>query len=149
MTNFWRRWLAVWCIAAGLFGAVLTGAAFPATDGPARALLAFQNPAADATMTAALRFSVALMGAVTLGWAVTIWAAIVAADRLGAQGRPVWGWLVMSVVGWFVIDSGLSIATGFALNTVSNAVLLVGFLWPVWRMGVLRDDAGLAAQRPG
>ena len=145
MTNFWRQWLALWCIAAGLFGAVLTGGAFPATDGPVRALLAFQNPAADATMTAALRFSVALMGAVTLGWAVTMWAAIVAADRLGARGRPVWGWLVMSVTGWFVVDSGLSIATGFALNTVSNAMLLVGFLWPVWRMGVLRDDPRLAA----
>ena len=138
MSSFWRKWLAVWCVAVAAFAVVLIGGAFGATDGPVRALLALQNPAADLTMTATLRFSLALMGAVSLGWAVTMWAAIDAADRLGANARPVWRLLLISVVGWFVIDSSLSVATGFALNAVSNAVLLAGFLWPLWRMGVLR-----------
>ena len=143
MTRFWRIWLDVWCLAVGAFGIVLIGGAFAATDGPARAVLAIINPAADLDFSPTLRFALALMGAVTLGWSITLGAAIRAADALGTAGAPVWRMVTWSVVGWYVIDSSLSVATGFALNAVSNSVLLAGYLLPVLRSGVLTSDRAI------
>ncbi len=145
MTGYWRNWFKIWCLAVGVFGLVLAGGAFSATDGMVRYLIAVLNPAADPAMTDTLRFAVALMGAVTLGWALTLHAAICAAAWLGADGAPVWRLLVLSLIGWYVIDSSLSLATGFGLNAVPNTVLLVTFLWPVWRSGLLGRTSGVVA----
>ena len=146
MTTFWRNWLTIWCGAVAVFGVMLTGGALAATDGPVRALTAMLNPAADATMTDLVRFSLALMGAVTIGWALTLYAAIRAADRLGAAAAPVWRLLVTAMLVWFVVDSSLSVATGFGLNALSNAVFLAAFLWPVWGSGVLGGGTSVAAK---
>ena len=77
------------------------------------------------------------MGAVSMGWALTFYAAFSAAAALGAQGQPAWRAVTVAVVAWYVIDSALSVATGFALNAVPNTLLLAGYLLPVWRSGVL------------
>lgn len=144
MTGFWRNWLTIWCGAVAIFGLVLTGGAFPTADAPIRWMIATINPAADATMTDTLRFSLALMGAVTIGWSLTLHAAIRAADRLGAAGGPVWRLLVLSMCAWYVIDSSLSVATGFGLNAVSNTVFMAAFLWPLWRSGVFGGTVQMA-----
>ena len=47
--------------------------------------------------------------------------------------------MTSSVLTWYVIDSLLSIATGFGLNALPNTVLMAGFLFPVIRSGVLRS----------
>ncbi len=145
MTMFWRNWLTIWCLAVAGFGLLLTGAAFPASDGPIRLVMAAMNPAADLTMTETLRFALALMGAVSIGWAGTLYATIRVVDRLGDAGASMWRMVVLSVVGWYVIDSSLSVATGFGLNAVSNTLFLAAFLWPVWRSGVLAGGAATAA----
>lgn len=138
MTKFWRTWLDMWCGAVGVFGLVVIGGAFAATDAPIAALLAaFGGPEVAGPMTRTLRFALGLMGAVSLGWAFTFHAFFDAAHRLGTAGAPAWCRVCWAVGIWFVVDSGLSIATGFALNAVSNAVLLVGFLVPVLASGVL------------
>lgn len=79
------------------------------------------------------------MGAVTLGWGRTLMTTIQAAHQLGAAGRSTSVGLIVSVLAWFVIDSSLSVATGFGLNAVSNSILLAGFLLPIVRSGVLRS----------
>ena len=137
MTNFWRRWLTIWCAAVGAFGMVIMAGAFAATDAPIRVLLDTMNGSAPLEMTASLRFALALMGAVTLGWAATLYAAIRAADLLGDRGQPIWRMLTAGVVGWYVVDSVLSVATGFGLNALSNTIFLIAFLWPVMASGVL------------
>lgn len=140
MTKFWRTWLDIWCGAVGVFGLVLIGGAFAATDAPIAAqLAAFGGPEVADPMTRTLRFALALMGAVTLGWALTFHAGFDAAHRLGAAGAPVWRRLCWASAIWFVVDSSLSVATGFALNAVSNAVLLAAFMVPVLASGVLRE----------
>ncbi len=136
MTSFWRNWLTIWCGVVVLFGAVLTLAASPRTDAPVRALLAAMGPQRDVAITDPLRFATALMGAVTLGWGLTLYAAIRTAVRLGDNGRGLWVGIVASLLVWFAVDSGLSVATGFALNALSNGVLLAAFLLAVWRSGV-------------
>jgi len=138
MSRFWLNWMTTWCRAVALFGAVLTLAAFEATDGPVVYLLDIMNGASPLEVTRPLRFAVALMGAVTLGWGLTLLAAVRAADELVERGAAVWRAIAAGVLFWYVVDSALSVATGFALNAVSNTAFLVAFLIPLSRSGVLR-----------
>lgn len=137
MSAFWRGWLNVWCLLVFVFGLVLAGGGLAATSGPSEMLFGVLGGQLELTWTPHLRFSVALMGAVTMGWAVTFFAAFSAAHRLGDQAAIIWRWITGSLLVWFVVDSALSVATGFALNAVSNAGLLVGYLIPVLASGAL------------
>ncbi len=145
MSGFWKGWLNVWCLAVAAFGLVLAGGGIEATSFPADLLLTAFGSHGAPDWAPHLRFSVALMGAVTLGWAITFAALFMAAHRLGAEAGPVWRLATLGVLVWFGVDSALSVATGFALNAVSNTVLLITYLIPVIASGVLaktsRDGA--------
>lgn len=137
LSRFWQNWLYAWCAGVALFGLVLAGVAFEGTSGPTKTIFKLLN--GDLVeLNPHLRFSTALLGAVSIGWSLTLVAAIAAAIRLGRSGRSIWMILTASVLAWYVIDSSLSIATGFGLNAVPNTVLLAGFLLPVLRSGVLK-----------
>ena len=139
MSRFWRNWMTVWCLAVGVFGIVLAGAGFEATDGLARLLMRLFYGGIDADFNGPLRFSLAVLGCVTLGWSLTLYVAIGAAHQLGDQGHRVWLGLTASMAVWFVPDSLLSILTGFELNAASNIVFIMAFLLPIIRSGVLRN----------
>ena len=138
MTTFHRNWLTIWCLGVGLFGLLLYGAGHAATTGPAAALFAlFGNPL-PVEPDRYLRFTISLMGAVTFGWAATLYAAFRAAWWLdGAAAAPIWRLITAGVLVWWAIDSAASIATGFGINAVSNTIVLVLFLVPVLASGVL------------
>ncbi|MFT4934449.1 MAG: hypothetical protein ACI9LT_001129 [Pseudoalteromonas distincta] len=138
MSGFWRQWMAVWRLAVAGFGLVLAAGAFEATSGPVRMIFALVGEALPAEMGEPLQFSIALMGAVTLGWWLTLEAAFKAIDLLGDRAAPVWRGVTVSVVGWYVIDGALSAVTGYALNILPNTLLLVGYLIPVLAAGVMR-----------
>lgn len=123
MSGFWRGWFQVWCVSIALFGVVLCGGAFEATSGPIRLLLTAFNSAVDPRFDATLRFSLALMGAVSIGWAVTLAFVIRAAIAMEDQARPLWNAITAGMISWFVIDCTLSITTGFWLNVLPNLVL--------------------------
>lgn len=139
MSGFWRGWFAVWCLSIGIFGAVLSGGAFEATSGPVRLLLAGLKGPGEAVFDPVLRFSLAVMGAVSIGWAVTLFATIQAAIALGDQGRPLWRAISMGMATWFVIDSALSVATGFSLNVAPNLVLVAMYVIGLRGSGALRS----------
>ena len=138
MSSFWRNWLTVWCWAVGVFGVVLVAGGIEATSGPARLIFAALNGPEPLDLNAQMRFSLAVMGAVTIGWSVTLAGLIQAATLLGERARPIWRMLVAGVVIWFAIDTPMSVATGYAMNAVPNLFLLVTFLLPIIRSGVLR-----------
>ena len=123
MSGFWRGWFQVWCVSIVLFGAVLCGGAFEATSGPIRLLLTTFNSAVDPRFDATLRFSLALMGAVSIGWAVTLAFIIRAAIAMEDRARPLWNAITAGMVSWFVIDCTLSITTGFWPNVLPNLAL--------------------------
>ena len=85
-----------------------------------------------------LRFSLAVMGAVSIGWAVTLFFFLRAAIDLGGQGRPLWNAITAGMVSWFVIDSALSVATGFGLNVVPNIALALMYIVGLIASGALK-----------
>ena len=148
MSAFWRTWLNSWAWVVIVFGLVLAGGGLDATDTAAEAAFAIVGGGAPLEWTPHLRFSVALMGAVTMGWGVTYLALFMAAHRLGADAAPVWRLAMIGMVAWFVIDSALSVATGFWMNAVSNTGLAIGYLVPVLASGAMNGSAPAAGSRP-
>ncbi len=148
MSAFWRTWLNAWAWVVIVFGLVLAGGGLDATDTVAEAAFAIVGGGAPLEWTPHLRFSVALMGAVTMGWGVTYLALFMAAHRLGADAAPVWRLATIGMVAWFVIDSALSVATGFWMNAVSNTGLAIGYLVPLLASGAMNGSAPAAGSRP-
>lgn len=138
MNGAWKSWMVAWCGGVILFGAVLAGGGMPATDGAVHFLynlLGGLAPGALNLDAPGMRFSVALMGAVTLGWGLTI---LLLLPAIHAAGAPAWRGLALALAVWYVIDGALSVATGFALNIVPNTALALAYLVPVLASGALR-----------
>jgi len=144
MSGFWRAWLVVWCLGVMVFGLVLAGGAFEATTAPVRFVLeSLQGPGPTA-FDPTLRFSLAVMGCVSIGWATAMLAVMLVAFRMGDQARPLWSAVTLGVLVWFVTDSALSVATGFGLNVVPNVALLVTYLIGIFAGGAFRKPAAAA-----
>lgn len=142
MTGVWKTWINLWCLAVGGFGLVLTFGAYPPTDAPTRLIFDLLDGPRELVMTDHLRFSLAVMGPVTLGWCITLFAAVQAAAHLDHDNaRPVWRLLALATLTWAVIDSILSVATGFWPNLIPNAIYTIAFFIPVLASGVLRKSA--------
>jgi hypothetical protein len=133
-------WMTGWCGAVGLFGIILAGAGFELTSEPVRILLDFLNGSGELDLNPTMRFSLAILGAVTIGWSLTLMAVIQIANQLEKRvSKSIWTGMTASIAIWYVVDSILSIATGFWLNAVSNTIFSATFLIPVIRSGVLRN----------
>lgn len=139
MSRFWQSWFSTWAAVVVIFGLVLAGGAFAATDAPAKiAFTLFGNPL-PADIDAHHRFAIGLMGAVTMGWGLTYFATFKALFELEpAKAAPIWRWVLFASLVWYVIDSAISIATGFWMNAVSNTALLVLLLIPLAKSGAMR-----------
>jgi hypothetical protein len=148
MSSFWKSWMRLWSIGVLLFGAVLALGAFPATDGPTRFVfdLIYWPLDGQSPFTEELRFTTGLMGAVTIGWALTIMVVLQAAESAGSAAAPLWRGLTLAVLIWYGVDCVISVATGAAMNAASNTVLLALYLIPVLASGVLgKPSARIAA----
>lgn len=138
--------MTLWCWTVILFGGLLVSGSFPATDGIVKLLygvLGGLDPAALEFDAPGMRFSIALMGAVTIGWGLTI---LFLLPAIHAAGPPAWRGLTAALVIWFVVDGALSIATGFALNIVPNTMLAVTYLVPLMLNGALRTPGAMKAR---
>jgi hypothetical protein len=133
-------WMTGWCGAVCLFGLILVGGGLEVTSGPVRILFNFLNGPGKLDLNPHMQFSLAVLGAVTIGWSLTLMAAIQAANQLEKRvSKPIWALITASIVIWYAIDSILSTATGFWLNVVSNTIFLTTFLIPITRSHVLRS----------
>ena len=140
MGKVWQNWLSAWAILVTAFGLVLAGGAFAATDGLTTMLFTlFGNPL-PADIDPHHRFAIGLMGAVTMGWGLTYFGAFKALYALDpAAAAPIWRYLLFAGLVWYVIDSTISVATGFWMNAVSNTILIVLFLFPLVKSGAMRS----------
>ena len=142
MQGLWKLWMTLWCWVVLAFGVVLALLPVPALSGPGRLVFGLLNsdPARLALPDQQpMQFGLGLQGALTIGWAMTTFGMIRAAEAAGSvQGAPVWRSLTLSFLVWYVVDSVISVSTGFALNAVSNTLFIAAFLIPVLASGVLR-----------
>jgi hypothetical protein len=132
MSTFWQYWLIAWAWSVVGFGAILSGGAFEATSAPVRFVFDLLNGTGGLPFDENLRFSLAVLGAVSIGWGITAFGIIRAAIAFGERSAPLWSALTTGTATWFVIDSAFSVATGFELNVLPNCLLLGGLLIPVF-----------------
>jgi hypothetical protein len=139
MSKVWQNTFSAWAIFVALFGLVLAGGAFAATDSLTAAVFSlFGNPL-PADIDSHHRFAIGLMGAVTLGWGLTFYGAFKALFALEpAKAAPIWRYLLGVSLLWYVVDSGISIATGFWMNAVSNTIVMVLFLILLVKSGAMK-----------
>jgi hypothetical protein len=140
MRDFWKHWLLAWSIGVTIFGLVLAGGAFAATDGLTTALFSlFGNPL-PADMDAHHRFAIGLMGAVTMGWGLTYYGAFRALFLLPAdKAAPIWRFLLLASLIWYGVDSWISVATGIWMNAVSNTLVIGLLLIGLTQSGALSE----------
>jgi hypothetical protein len=83
----------------------------------------------DAGANRYIIFAFGIIGAVIVGWGVALMGIILKPLRQGER----WAWwvLALSVNVWFVVDSVLSITSGYWQNAVSNLAFYVLFAVPL------------------
>lgn len=137
MIGYWRGWLDLMCGVVVLVGLIMAAGALPQTELPARLLMEWQNGGPLAIDRAA-RVSMAVLGGVMCGWGVTLYAAFQATDMIPGPASRIWRLILASILFWFVVDSSLSVATGFALNALMNVGFLIAFVLPIAASGTLK-----------
>ena len=146
MTNaFWENCLHTWVWMVIGFGCLFSAAGVPGLDAGAGLFYwVVSGGVVDASHFDApgMRISVSLVGAVMLGWGC----AMLAVYRACGADVAVWRGLSRALLIWFVVDSVLSVATGFPLDAVSNAVFVALFMGPAVKLGFF--SRGTASRSP-
>lgn len=137
MNTFWQKWLDCWCIAVGLFGALVAGVGFASTDLGGRAWLHVIGNYDLLDPDRGMRFGIGILGAVTFGWAASLFVAFRATHKLSGDQGPIWRAYAGALLLWCVLDSSISIHNGFTVNAVTNTLFLAGFILPLMRAGYL------------
>lgn len=128
---FWFRWLQGVTAGTILFGLAL--ACLPELTrqgfslllyGTAGALTAF-GPAVQPYLTLAH----SVMGSVMVGWGLALWLTLHGPFRRGE--RHGWDLFVISLVGWYVPDTTVSLWTGLWPNAVLNTIFGLAYSLPL------------------
>lgn len=129
--EFWRRWLIAVTVAVMIYGVGLM--ALPEVmTGVFRALFfAAPTPLTDfsAEATAYVRLVQGVLGAVLIGWMVMLLSILLGAFR--RREREAWQTLALSIVLWFVVDSGFSLAIVNPAHALFNVGFLIAFAIPL------------------
>ena len=134
--TFWENCLHAWVWMTIGFGLLFSGAGVPGLDAGAGMfywIVSGGTLDASAFDAPGMRISVSLVGAVMLGWGL----AMLSVWRARGADVLLWRGLSRAVLIWYVVDSALSVATGFPINAVSNTLFVAMFLVPAIKLGFL------------
>lgn len=128
---FWLRWLHAVTLGTILFG--LAMASLPELARQGFSLMVYGHAGALAAfgpeVQPYLTLSHGVMGSVMVGWGLALWLTLRGPFRRGERhGRDVF---VISLVGWFVPDTMVSLWTGLWPNAVLNTAFAVAFALPL------------------
>jgi hypothetical protein len=132
----WDRLLEVAVVLVGVSGAVFVVAGTLTTS--LFEWIVFGSAESPIPVGAAARyvtFVYGVLGAVMVGWACLLWPLV----RGPIRRRESWAWsaIAASVGVWFVVDSTLSLASGFGENALLNLVFAIAFAVPL--LAIRRD----------
>jgi hypothetical protein len=141
---FWWLWLVV--VSGGVVVAGLAMVFFPGLTRRLFSLLLFASSEIidgfGALPARYIGLAHAVLGAVMVGWGSALLWLLLGPFRRGS--REAWLTVAVSLGAWFVIDTGVSLATGFWQNAVLNVVVAVVFALPLagtWRACDRRMEA--------
>ena len=137
MSNFWKIWLDIWCLAVIIFGGVLVGASIPGFESVTKTFITLINPIDMPVFNEIERFAFGLIGAITIGWGVTFFYFFRAAHTSNIGNKMYRQAFVVMII-WNLIEGYFSYPTGFALNIASNLLLSLGMVIPLYMSGKLR-----------
>jgi len=137
MSGFWRIYLLV--VADALIVMGVAFAALAIVPGWFGALNWLNDAFGSARLTGedairVARFGYGLIGAVTAAWGIALFLLV----KHGVHEGKTWRVVVASVLGWWVLDVSVSLATGFALNAAVSTLLLVTCVGVPW-IGQMRS----------
>lgn len=131
--KFHKFWLKITAIVVGSFGPIFFFGTMLSTSEPARWTLDVLSWPIDNIQNyeaATTRFLSALTGGFLLGWGVMIWClSSMVYDKSPDFVRKS---VVIGLLSWFVLDSLGSIASGNAINTLFNVIVLLIAVGPLW-----------------
>lgn len=129
-----KLWLKITAIIVGSFGPVFFLGTMAPTLEPARLTLDILSwPVDGATVYESpdTRFLSAITGGFLLGWGVMIWC--LSSWVYDAAPERVRRAVLTGLVGWFLLDSAGSIASGNPSNAFFNVLVLIVAVGPLWR----------------
>jgi hypothetical protein len=128
---FWFRWLQG--VTAGTILCGLALAALPELTRQGFSLLVYGKAGALAAFGPGvqpyLTLAHGVMGSVMVGWGLALWLTLHGPFHRGE--RHGWDLFVISLVGWFVPDTTVSLWTGLWPNAVLNTVFGLAFALPL------------------
>jgi hypothetical protein len=124
---FWWRWLIVVSVGVILFS--LGFIFLPDSIHSLYSIILNQDMVFAEEAMHYLRLVYGVLGSVMLGWMIVVLFILLGAFRRGERGA--WNAITLSIVIWFVLDSGYSVYTGFVGNAIFNAAFLVLFAIPL------------------
>ena len=136
MSNFWKIWLDIWCLATIIFGGVLAASGLEGFEGGTRLFMTLINPGNVPVFTDIERFAFGLIGAISIGWGVTFFYFFRAAHASNI-GNKMYRQAFVVIIIWNLIDGYISYRTGFTHNIVANLLLSLGVTIPLYMSGKL------------
>jgi len=128
-----RRWLKFTAISVAIFGPIFATGTIESLAAPARwslDILAWPIDGAQDFAAPTTRFLSALTGGFLLGWGVMIWFLATRVHRLAPE--PVRQAVLAGLLGWFLLDSTGSVASGQPINALFNVAVLLILVGPLW-----------------
>ena len=129
MHQFWRSWLDIWCFLVIVSGGLLAGITDERVKGPIIWLLKNIEPSIELSFSETERFGIGIIGVMTIALGLALFYLIRAAHK---YGRPLWRQIALTAMVWYGLGGYISYSTGFELKIVSNAVLMVTLLMPLY-----------------
>ncbi len=131
VNGFWWRWLVVVTV-----GVLIFAAGFIFAPGLMTTLfdaMFFSANRSNATFSAEaldyITFTYGVLGAVMIGWMLLILRVLLGSFRRGE--REAWDMIALSMVVWFVVDTGFSLSMGFWENALFNTAFFISFAIPL------------------
>jgi len=142
----WLVWLQVVLAVLFVYGLVLVVAGSSAQS--LFTLLGFGPPASieSTELTAYLRLSFAVLGAVMAGWAAMM--LILVRGPLASGVRWALPALAVPLAVWFMLDTGMSLVLDYPTHALFNVPFALALGVPLWRLWIIDRSAGSAVTSP-